>query len=157
MSHEADLLAFVANLVPGEPLAHNARGQQRHDTARKLAPHRLTDDHEATAQLLAYSTAEAHRRGLSIGRRERAIRPTGEQLGARGGAYLMLLIAHRAQHIQDPHWETTRAEVRPIRRTLITSTSGPLVSMIESAWDGICGWTRQETHKPWNSPNSSPP
>jgi hypothetical protein len=147
MSHQAELLKFLATLVPGETLTFDDAGRQRHRAVAEFAPHPLPEHYEATAQLLARRASEAEFGGALARRRKRAIvREIGKQLGAEGGGFLMVLIAHRAQYIKDPDWRAKQdryiARLRATGAIAVLSVGGPLVGKIENSWHGICGWER---------------
>lgn len=142
-----ELAEFLATLVPGESLTFDSAGRQRHQAVAQLAPHPLPERHEATAELLARRVTEAEAAGpLSRRRKHALVREIGEQLGAEGGGFLMVLIAHRAQYIHDPDWRANQdrqiARLREIGAFAVLSAGGPLVSKIENEWHGICGWER---------------
>lgn len=142
-----ELAEFLATLIPGESLTFDDAGRQRHRTIAQLAPHPLPEHHETTAELLARRVSDADSGGTWARRRKRAIvREIGEQLGAEGGGFLMVLIAHRAQYINESDWRAKQdqeiARLRQIGAFAVLSAGGPLVGKIENEWHGICGWER---------------
>lgn len=130
----------MSELVPGDSKIGDSG---REDRALHLAEATLRRRHEATAARLAHLLAH-HRPGEEPA----SVRAVGERLGVEGGRWLMVLVAHRAQYLSDPHWRYKQDKaVQRIRELLGSTTNlggtigdGPIVRRLEYAWDGICGW-----------------
>ncbi|MCG8915863.1 hypothetical protein L6E12_08695 [Actinokineospora sp. PR83] len=149
---EPGLAAFLADLRPHQPVTFDSpTANARHEAAARLAPHPLTAELESTARELVGATLRA-REERKAGREGNAVaevRAIGARLGAQGGGFLMVLVAHRAQYVFDPDWRAARAEaLRRLQEQLggevsaVLTSGGPLVAVIEGCWAGICGWER---------------
>lgn len=139
-----DLDRFLAELRPNEELIYDDRGDALHRMVPQLAADPLPDDLELKAALLARAVS-----GTDAPADPEATRAIGLGLAAQGGAFLMVLVAHRAQYIQDPQWKAKREEIKRIvamqehgPMAMALSAGGPLVARIERDWDGICGWQK---------------
>ncbi len=139
----AALHDFLAELVPGDStIGDRNAGRRREDTALALARSPLLPGHEAQADYLASVLRYDTEADLPP-----KVRQIGESLGREGGRWLMVLVAHRAQHLADPHWHERRSaslaqavDLFGGQVTILTGSGGPVVRRLEHAWDGVCGW-----------------
>ncbi|EWC58762.1 hypothetical protein UO65_5939 [Actinokineospora spheciospongiae] len=146
------LAAFLADLRPHEPVTFDSpTAKARHDAVVRLAPHPLTAELENTARELVGVTLRAYKekRAGHEGNAVTEVRAIGARLGAQGGGFLMVLVAHRAQYLLDPDWRAARAgALRRLREqsggemAAVLTSGGPLVAVIEGCWADICGWQR---------------
>jgi hypothetical protein len=159
-AHERNLIIFMARLTPRDensnPMEHYSAMSydpavvQVCDTwdrdlqCIRLAEGPLEPDDEDVAKSIALLLTSEH-----LDRHKNDIvHKIGQLLCAKGGRWLMMLVACRAQYISDPTWRVKwEAYTTALRESAggnvdVVADAGSIIRELEYAWNGICGWKR---------------